>query len=286
MFLEKEDENPPAQNPMGQMCQGPTGFLYALAFMFLIMIMINRDLGDAISAYIGVLLMPIIGFGSKWPLLTMVGAGLLTITISTTIRHFTMDWVDLAKKQRIMNAFNKELRKAQKEGNQSKVERMQEQNADIMSMQSQSMMQQMKASIFSMVIAILIFRWMYTFIDSVPQPTATTPWDLTWPLTGSAFQQVCGSICMAGRGFPYWILLYIVITIPIGQALMRGLKFYEFSRKLKARGEEVFAAEEKSPSPVSKDETGESGKKTRDGGKEQRGRKGRRGKRDRPVKKK
>ncbi len=225
---------------MAEMCQGPTGFLYALAFMFLMMIMINRDLGDSISGYVGLVLMPIIGFSSKWPLLTMVGAGLLTITISTTIRHFTMDWMDLARKQRIMNAYNKELRQAQKDNNKSKVEKLQEQNADIMSMQSQTMMTQMKASIFSMVIAILIFRWMYTFISTVPQPTATTPWDPSWTLTGSAFEQVCGTICFGGKGFPYWILLYMVITIPIGQALMRGLKFYEFQRKLKEKGEDIF----------------------------------------------
>jgi uncharacterized membrane protein (DUF106 family) len=243
IFLADEAKEAPVQNPMAEMCQGPTGFLYALAFMFLMMIMINRDLGDAISEYVGVILMPVIGFQSKWPLLTMVGAGLLTITISTTIRHFTMDWMDLARKQRIMNAYNKELRQAQKDNNQSKVERLQEQNADIMSMQSQTMMTQMKASIFSMVIAILIFRWMYTFIATVPQPTATTPWDISWPLTGSAFEQVCGTICMGGRGFPYWILLYMTITIPIGQALMRGLKFYEFRRKLKEKGEDTFGVQ-------------------------------------------
>lgn len=243
-MAEEKKEDAPA-NPMGEMCQGPSGFLYALAFMFLIFIMFNRDLGDQISEYVGLVLYPVIGFGSRWPLLTMVGAGLLTITISTTIRHFTMDWIDTAKKQKIMKAYNTELKEAQKAGNQSKVERLQEQNSEIMSMQSQTMMSQMKASIFSMVIAILIFRWMYTFIETVPQPTATTPWDLAWPLTGQAFEQLCGSICGigGGRGFPYWILLYMTITIPIGQALMRGLKFFEYSRKLKEKGEEVFARE-------------------------------------------
>lgn len=234
---------------MANMCQGPSGFLYALTFMFLIMIMLNRDLGNSISEYVGLVLYPIIGFGSKWPLLTMFGAGLLTISISTTIRHFTMDWIEMAKKQRIMNAYNKELREAQKAGNQSKVERLQEQNSDIMSMQSQSMMAQMKASIFSMVVAILIFRWMYRFIDSVPQPTATTPWNVAWPLVDSAFGELCGSLCMSGAGgnggFPYWILLYMTITIPIGQALMRGFKFFEYSRRLRAKGENVFANEEK-----------------------------------------
>jgi hypothetical protein len=42
-----------------------------------------------------------------------------------------------------------------------------------------------------------------------------------------------------GSGIPYWIFVYIPITVPIGQALMRGLKYFEFSSKLKKEhGEE------------------------------------------------
>jgi uncharacterized membrane protein (DUF106 family) len=204
--------------------------------------MFDRNLGNQISDIVGVVLYPVIGFGGRFPIFTMLGAGILTITISTGIRHFTMDWMDLAKKQRLMNEYNKAVRKATKEGNQSLVERLQSENQDIMGMQSSMMMQQMKASIISMVIAILIFRWLYSFIWGVPQPTVTVPWDLEWPLTGSAFSSVCGSICMNpnGSGIPYWIFIYIPITVPIGQALMRGLKYFEFSSKLKKQGHDVF----------------------------------------------
>jgi uncharacterized membrane protein (DUF106 family) len=204
--------------------------------------MFDRDLGNQISEIVGLVLYPVIGFGGRYPIFTMLGAGILTITISTGIRHFTMDWIDLAKKQRLMNEYNKAVRKATKEGNQSLVERLQSENQDIMGMQSSMMMQQMKASIISMVIAILIFRWLYSFIWGVAQPTVTVPWDMQWPLTGSAFSSVCGSICMNpnGSGIPFWIFVYIPITVPIGQALMRGLKYFEFSSKLKKKGEDVF----------------------------------------------
>ena len=204
--------------------------------------MFDRNLGNQISDIVGLVLYPVIGFGGRYPIFTMLGAGIFTITISTGIRHFTMDWMDLAKKQRLMNDYNKAVRKATKEGNQSLVERLQSENQDIMGMQSSMMMQQMKASIISMVIAILIFRWLYSFIWDISQPTVTVPWDLQWPLTGSAFSAVCGSICMNpnGSGIPYWIFVYIPITVPIGQALMRGLKYFEFSSKLKKQGEDIF----------------------------------------------
>ncbi|MBN1540118.1 MAG: DUF106 domain-containing protein [Candidatus Thermoplasmatota archaeon] len=239
--MAEKTETAPAANPL-QSCQGPSGFIFVIAFAFLFLIMFDRNLGNQISDWVGVVLFPAIGFGGHYPIFTMLAAGFLTITISTVVRHFTMDWIDLAKKQRLMNEYNKTVRAATKAGNQSLVEKLQSENQDIMGMQSTMMMQQMKASIISMVIAILIFRWLYSFIWSIPQATVTVPWDLQWPMTGAALGDVCGSICMnpSGSGIPYWIFVYIPITVPIGQAMMRGLKYFEFSSKLKKRGEEVF----------------------------------------------
>ncbi|MGA1873685.1 MAG: DUF106 domain-containing protein [Thermoplasmatota archaeon] len=260
---------PEVQNPL-QSCQGPSGFIFVISFAFLFLIMFDRNLGNQISDIVGIVLYPVIGFGGRYPILTMFGAGLLTITISTGVRHFTMDWIDLAKKQRLMNEYNKAVREATKAGNQSLVERLQSENQEIMGMQSSMMMQQMKASIISMVIAILIFRWLYSFIWAVPQPTVTVPWDMQWPLTGTALSSVCGQICMNpnGSGIPYWIFVYIPITVPIGQALMRGLKYFEFSSKLKKQGEEVFGPRDKvreeGKDPTKEKDGGRKGKRPRE----------------------
>ncbi len=245
-MTEEKQAAPDAQNPLS-MCQGPSGFIFILSFGFLMLIMFDRDLGNSVSDIIGLVLYPVIGFGGNFPIFTMLGAGFLTIIISTTIRHFTMDWMDLAKKQRIMNEYNKAVREATKAGNQSRVEKLQSENQEIMGMQSSMMMGQMKASILSMVIAILIYRWLYSFIWEVGQPTVTVPWDMAWPLTGSAFSAACGTVCMnpSGGGIPFWIFVYIPITVPIGQALMRGLKYFEFSNKLKKQGEDVFGPMDK-----------------------------------------
>ncbi|MGA1792714.1 MAG: DUF106 domain-containing protein [Thermoplasmatota archaeon] len=263
--MAEKEEAPQVQNPL-QSCQGPSGFIFVISFAFLFLIMFDRNLGNQISDIVGIVLYPVIGFGGRFPLLTMFGAGILTISISTGIRHFTMDWIDLAKKQRLMNEYNKAVRAATKAGNQSLVERLQSENQEIMGMQSSMMMQQMKASIISMVIAILIFRWLYSFIWSVPQPTVTVPWDMQWPLTGTALSSLCGSICMNpnGSGIPYWIFVYIPITVPIGQAMMRGLKYFEFSSKLKKQGHEVFGPVKKSEEeeePVEEKGAGKKGKR-------------------------
>ena len=237
--MAKEPETAP--NPM-ESCQGPTGFIFILAMGFLFLIMFNRDLGDSISTIIGYVLNPVIGFGGNYPTLTMLCSGLLTISVSTVIRHFMNDWVDMAKKQKILKEYNKMVKEATKSGDMKRAQKLKSENQDIMQMQSSMMMGQMKSSIISMVVAILIFRWLYSYISLLQQPTVTMPWDAHWPLTGSAFSSVCGTICInPGGGIPYWIFIYMFITIPIGQLMIRGFKYYEFSRKLKNRGERVFA---------------------------------------------
>jgi len=96
----------------------------------------------------------------------------------------------------------------------------------------------------TMIVAILIFRWLFAFIEALEHPVLTVPWNLHYPLLEHALGSVCGGICGAGTGsgggIPYWIFLYIILTIPFGQALMRGLKHFEFARKLKKGGHHMF----------------------------------------------
>jgi uncharacterized membrane protein (DUF106 family) len=156
-----------------------------------------------------------------------------------------------------MNEFNKQVREATKKGDTARSQKLNEQNQEILAMQSAMMMDQLKSSVITMIVAILIFRWLFSFIQGLEHPLLAVPWDLHFPLLKTALGSVCGGVCGAGAGseggIPYWILLYIILTIPFGQALMRGLKYFEFSRKLKAKGHDVFGtAPEKGPKEASK----------------------------------
>lgn len=230
-------------------CKGPSGYIFILSMMILVFIMFG-GLGDSVASIAGIVLDPLIGFGGKYPILTLVLAGGITVVVSTATRHFMVDWIDMAKKQKTMNEFNKQVRAAAKKGDSNRQQKLNEQNQEILAMQSSMMMDQMKSSVATMIVAILIFRWLFSFIGGLEHPVLSVPWNLDFPLLKTALGSVCGSACGAGSegGIPYWIFLYIILTIPFGQALMRGLKYFEFSRKLKARGHDVFGvAPEKKP---------------------------------------
>ena len=68
------DEPAPAApaNPL-QSCQGPSGFIFILSFAFLFLIMFDRNLGNQISDIVGIVLYPLIGFGGRFPIFTMLG---------------------------------------------------------------------------------------------------------------------------------------------------------------------------------------------------------------------
>lgn len=237
------DESAPqqAQAPQMEACKGPSGYIFILAMMLLVFIMFG-GLGDSVASIAGVVLDPLIGFNGRYPVITMLLAGSTTIIVSTITRHFMVDWVEMARKQKILGEYNKQVRAATKSGDPKASQKLNEQNQDILGMQSSMMMDQMKSSVITMVIAILIFRWLFSFIQGLEHPTLAVPWDMHFALLDYAFKQVCGNICSmgSGGGMPYWIFVYIIITIPLGQALMRGLKYFQFSRKLRDRGHDIF----------------------------------------------
>ena len=58
-----------------------------------------------------------IAFDGQYPVLTLIIAGLVMITISTIVRSLMSDPIEMAKNQQIQSDFNKEFRQARMENN-------------------------------------------------------------------------------------------------------------------------------------------------------------------------
>jgi len=138
--------------------------------------------------------------------------------------------VDNARVQNDLNAFNKEFREAHKDNNQAKVERLQKMQPQILVLQNKMMWSQMKPMIFTMFVAILIWRWLFTFMheDAVwlgeGGPAISVIWGPVWPLNSTADWCIVPS--------PAWLLIYIILSVSTGQVLQRGLKVMEFRGEL------------------------------------------------------
>ncbi|MGQ0535516.1 MAG: hypothetical protein ACT4PT_05550, partial [Methanobacteriota archaeon] len=90
-------------------------FVTIFSFVFMFFILFNEDLRLATGRAVGVVLEPTITSHGQDPIWTIFLAGLVMVTLTTVVRHFFVDWVDMARAQEAMRAFQKAFREAQKE---------------------------------------------------------------------------------------------------------------------------------------------------------------------------
>ncbi|MFH0815984.1 MAG: EMC3/TMCO1 family protein [Methanobacteriota archaeon] len=193
-----------------------------LMMMFLmLMIIIDPSLRSLIGNLVGLAFMPTVGFDYQFPLWTLLMAGIVSITFSTVLRHYMIDWVEMARINRKSGALRKELFAAMKRRDMSRVDQLnklqQESSAETMGVT----MNQMKPTMITMVLVIGVFTWVYVFIEAAPNHFFSVPWEFNVDFLRS-------------NVLPNWILLYSLLTMPVTQVLGRFLKWFGFSRRLKA----------------------------------------------------
>ncbi|MDR1404326.1 MAG: EMC3/TMCO1 family protein [Candidatus Methanoplasma sp.] len=193
------------------------GMLMTLMIMMVVM-MFRDPIGQGLNYGLF-----IIDFGGKWPVFTLIIAGLIMITLSTVIRSFMTDFVSQAKSQSIQSEFNKEMRQARLENNLYKMKKLQEEQPKMMAKSMDSSMKMMKAMPITMVVVIPIYAWVWFFLDNTVPPellTVSLPWGQVYLLDTLWF-------------LPIWIVIYTMISLPIGQLENRVVRYFLLKKRLK-----------------------------------------------------
>lgn len=206
---------------------GASSQLIMIMVLFLTMfIMFDPTLRSVIGGAAGFVLYPVIGFGGHYPVLTVFMAGIMMVTFSTAVRHYFIDWVSAAEKQKKMKDFNKKFRDARMSGNTAEVERMKNRQMEIMKEGMQSSMDQMKPMVFTMIFLIGTFAFIGTFIYNLDNATLSVPWASNVDMNMSLNLGIC---CPMTN----WMLMYFLISLSLAQIIQRALKWYSFDKKLK-----------------------------------------------------
>jgi len=230
-----------------------TTVLLFVSFGLVILILFNPGLRVVLGQYAGYVLQPALGFGGAYPLLTILLASVLLVVSTTAIRHFLIDWVNMARVQEAMRSFQKEFAAARKENNTYKLKKLTDAQPQIMEMQAEMSTEQMKPMAFTMLLVIPIFAWLAGLFAAA---TATAgaglfvatghhvihvPWDRAWDLTLNTDPPEHHFYLL---GFlPRWIVLYSLFGIPLGQIAQRALKLWEYRSRTIASGPMVFKEE-------------------------------------------
>jgi uncharacterized membrane protein (DUF106 family) len=191
-----------------------------MAFMVALVVLFDNNLRQALGRIVGVALMPLVGFSGQFPVLTLVCTGLIMTFFSVTVRHFFIDWVAMARNQRIMSAFQKELREARTSNNTFKLKKLTEIQPQMTAQSLKSTQMQFKLMPVTMIVIIPIFAWLANFVYlDLSSTIFSVPWEFNADMKNS-------------NVLPNWILLYSLTTIPFGQVLQRTLKYFSFTKRL------------------------------------------------------
>ena len=185
-----------------------------------------------------------IAFDGQYPVLTLIIAGLVMITVSTIVRSLMSDPIEMAKNQQIQSDFNKEFRQARMENNLFKMKKLQEMQPQIMAMSMQASTQQMKVMPVTMIFLLPMYAWVWYFINpadaAIPggdyflagEALAHLPWSASFDLN-----------TMLVGFFPAWIIIYTMVSMPIGQIENRLLRLYFLNKHLRKLDLEAKRAE-------------------------------------------
>ena len=203
-----------------------TRSLMFMMFILTIFVMIDPGLRAGMGIAAGAVFNPTIGFGTAYPVLTLLVAGSLTTVISSLVRHVFTDWVKMTRYSRQMAALRKASMEALRRGNPTKVQKIRESQRELQRANLDTQFAPMKSMAFTFLLFIVIFTWLsqFVYVDTVAAGHAyfAVPWSDNVNLTDGSYV------------LPTWILLYSLLAIPIGQIVTRVLKFLSFRKRLAA----------------------------------------------------
>jgi len=193
--------------------------LLIFVFIMAIFVMFDQDLRTALGEIVGMGLEPLWGFDGSFPVVSLFLTGAFMTFLSITVRHFFTDYVKQVKSQKVMSAFNKEMQAARRDNNTYKLKKMMELQPKMMEESMKQTTTQMKLMPVTMLIIIPIFAWIAVFVGSLDSTSITVPWSNHADLNASYL-------------LPAWVLLYSLISVPFGQLLSRGLRYFSFKKRL------------------------------------------------------
>jgi len=198
--------------------------LFMLLSLGLMMVMFIESVRSAVGKAVGFVLEPLIGFGGRYIVITLILAGMLMIGLSTIVRSLLTDTLTQAKNQKEMQAFNAELRKARMENNLYKIKKLTEQQQAMMSKSMESSMKMMKTMPITMLIVMPIISWIWIYLDQqaaidIARVTIHVPWAEFVNLTDRMV-------------IPLGLMLYMLVTIPFGQVISRTIRWFQYKKRL------------------------------------------------------
>lgn len=200
--------------------QGSQMLLLLLVMFIMFFILSDPGIRSWIATSINTVLYPLIGFNGEYPVLTIILAGIFVVFLSSFFQNLFADWKEMAKAQHVTKSFQSEIKKARKEGNTNRVNKLMKKQPEIMKRQTEASSGMMKPMVFLFIFIVPIFIWLRYFLGGLEYYYITFPWAHTISL-----------IPQGGEKFimQTWLWLYLIFSMIIGQIIRGALKYVKWS---------------------------------------------------------
>ena len=190
-----------------------------IGFSLMVLIM-KEEIRVGIAKALNPVLGPIAAFvGPDNFLITIIIMAVITGIYTSVIQKYTMNWELMAKSkeyQKQIRGLQKELMEAKKEDNKHKIKKLEKKRAEVMRKQTQfsgeMFRQQMKPMAYIGIITIPIFMWIWEYVGMYSGGA------VIFPLIGA--KELSDSFIFS---FPYWVLWYMICSIPITQLIRKAI---------------------------------------------------------------
>ena len=209
-------------SPAPRQGMGSMGLIFMLPLLMLVVL--DPNIRVALGGAVGGLFTPVFGFGGLYPVWTLFITSVILVIFTTVVRHFFTDWVAMGRQKHVSAWVQKQYRETRQKGNITKMKKLNEYQSDMMRQSSDQMGSQLKTTMVTIVVAMAIFLWLGVFMYS---GTVSSYISLPWVTSFNYLQPGPFLHIM-----PSWILIYSLLSLPLGQVLGAVLKILSFRRKL------------------------------------------------------
>ena len=168
------------------------------------------DFRPAVAGFVDALLGPL---PTMLPIhITLFVMAALTGLYASLIQKYTIDWELMRTFSEKMKAFQKEYREAQLAENKQKLKKLDEKRAAMMGDQGKMMKQQFKPMAYISIISLPLFFWAYAYVGAHPDFTIVFPF---WGVKSLGDTAILG--------IQYWIVWYMICSLPVSQVIRKAL---------------------------------------------------------------
>jgi len=197
--------------------QGSQLLTMMLVMFVMMFIFADPNISSLIAVTLDSVFYPLIGFEGSFPVLTIILAGVLVVSLSSFFNNLFADWKKMGEMQEISRAFQKEVTAARKEGNTNRVNKLMKMQPDIMKKQTEAQSGMMKPMIFLFIFIVPIFMWLRYFLGGLSYYYFTVPW--------------ANGVLLYYKPFlmQSWLWIYMIFSMVVGQIIRQGLKWISWS---------------------------------------------------------